>query len=50
MSKIRKIEFLSPIRSELQSEENNIVKDWSKCFICQKNSISEILLKYCCSR
>ena len=36
MSKKRKIKFVLPVRIEQQSEEGNIVIDWSKCFIGKK--------------
>ena len=47
MSKKRKIEFVSPIRRiEQQSDENNIAIDWSKCFICQKNTKEQLLCSF----
>ena len=47
MSKKRKIEFVSPVRrTEQQSDENNIAIDWSKCFICQKNTKEQLLCSF----
>ena len=47
MSKKRKISFVSPVRRiEQQGEENNIIMDWSKCFICQKNTKEQLLCSY----
>ena len=47
MSKKRKIEFVSLVRRiEQQSEENNIARDWPKCFICQKNTKEQLLCSF----
>ena len=47
MSKKGKIEFVSPVRRiEQQSDENNIAIDWSKCFICQKNTKEQLLCSF----
>ena len=43
MSKKRKMIFFSPVRRlEQQTEKNNIVIDWLKSFICQKNTKEQL--------